>query len=114
MLAAADVAAGKKSARKCSACHTFDEGGANKIGPNLWNIVNRPIASDGDFAYSKALKGKAGGTWTYEELDAFLAKPKAYAPGNKMTFPGFKKVGARADMIAYLRSLSGSPAALPE
>jgi cytochrome c len=76
--------------------------------------VDRPIASDGDFAYSDALKGKSSETWTYEDLNAFLAKPKDYAPGTKMSFAGVRKVGARADLIAYLRGQSGSPAALPE
>jgi cytochrome c len=114
LLAAADVAAGEKGARKCAACHTFEEGGAKKIGPNLWNIVDRSIASDGDFAYSDALKGMSGEAWTYENLSAFLTKPKDFAPGTKMSFAGVKKIGARADLIAYLRGQSGSPAALPE
>ena len=114
LLAAADAAAGKKGARKCSACHTFEDGGADRIGPNLWNVVNRPIASDADFTYSEALKGKSGETWTYENLSAFLTKPKDFAPGTKMSFAGVKKIGARADLIAYLRGQSASPAALPE
>ena len=76
--------------------------------------MNGPIASDADFAYSEALKGKSGETWTYENLSAFLTKPKDFAPGTKMSFAGVKKIGARADLIAYLRGQSASPAALPE
>ncbi|MEE8501694.1 MAG: cytochrome c family protein [Kiloniellales bacterium] len=114
LLAAADAAAGEKGTRACKACHTFDQGGANKLGPNLWNIVNRPIAGDAEFKYSKALQGMSGQQWTYEDLDAFLTKPKDYAPGTKMSFPGVRKPEARANLIAYLRSLSDSPAPLPE
>lgn len=114
LLAAADVAAGQKGARKCAACHTFEEGGADKIGPNLWSIVNRQIGGGGSFGYSAALAGMSGQSWTYEDLNAFLAKPKDFAPGTKMSFAGIKKAEDRADMIAYLRSLSGSPAPLPE
>ncbi len=114
LLAAADAGKGISVAKKCSACHTFDEGGKKKIGPNLWNILNRNIASDGGFSYSSALKEKAGETWSYESLDAFLAKPKDWAKGTKMSFAGIKKPTERADLILYLRSLSGAPAALPE
>ncbi len=114
LLAAADAAAGETGAKKCKACHTFDQGGANKLGPNLWNVVNRPIAGVGEFKYSKALQGMSGQQWTYEDLDAFLTKPKDYAPGTKMSFPGVRKPEARANLIAYLRSLSDSPAPLPE
>lgn len=114
LLAAADVANGEKVSKKCTACHTFDEGGANKIGPNLYDIVNRPIAGHDGFGYSDVLAGMSGDTWSYEHLNAFLAKPKDFAPGTKMSFPGLRKVGDRADLVAWLRSLSGSPAALPE
>jgi cytochrome c len=114
LLAAADAAAGEKAVRKCTSCHTLDEGGANKIGPNLWNIVGRPIASAGGYSYSGDLQGKSGESWTYENLDGFLSKPKDWAPGTKMSFAGLKKVKDRADLIAYLRSLSASPAPLPE
>ena len=114
LLAAADVAAGQKGARKCTACHSFNEGGPNKIGPNLWNIVNRQIAADEGFGYSSALQDMADTQWTYDELNAFLIKPKDYAPGTKMSFAGIRKIGDRADLIAYLRSLSGSPVPLPE
>ena len=113
LLAAADLAAGEKVAKKCTACHTFDEGGANKIGPNLWNTVGRQVAALGGFSYSGALQERASDAWTYQNLNAFLAKPKDWAPGTKMSFAGLKKVEDRAAMIAYMRSLSASPAPLP-
>lgn len=111
LIAAADLAKGKQSAKKCQACHTFDKGAANKVGPNLWDVVGRKIASI-DFNYSNALKGKPG-AWTYAELDAYLTSPKAYAPGTKMSFAGLRKPDERAAVIAYLRSLSDSPKPLP-
>ncbi len=113
MMASAEEAAGKKVAKKCTTCHTFDNGGANKIGPNLWNLVNRSIASAAGFKYSGALQGMADQTWTYDALNGFLTKPKDYAPGTKMSFGGLKKPGDRANLIAYLRSFSDSPAPLP-
>jgi len=114
LLAAADPAAGGKALRKCTACHSLDKGGKNKIGPNLWDLIDRPIASVAGYAYSSALTGKSGETWTYDNLDAFLAKPKDWAPGTKMSFAGIKKPEQRADLIAHLRGLSDAPAALPE
>jgi cytochrome c len=114
LLASADVAAGQKVLRKCTACHTVDEGGANKIGPNLWNVVGRGIASSDGYKYSKSLQEKSGDAWSYENLDGFLGKPKEWAPGTKMSFAGLKKIQERADLIVYLRSLSSSPAPLPE
>ena len=114
LLAAADPAAGAKAVKKCTACHSLDKGGKHKIGPNLWDLVDRPIASAADYSYSDALKAKSGEAWSYENLDAFLTKPKAWAPGTKMSFAGLKKPGKRADLIAHLRGLSDSPAALPE
>ncbi len=114
MMALAEEAAGEKVAKKCASCHTFDQGGANKIGPNLWNLLNRPIASVGDFGYSDALQGMASDSWSYDSLNAFLKKPKDFAPGTKMTFAGLKKPEDRANLILYLRSQSDSPAPLPE
>ncbi|MFQ5466775.1 MAG: c-type cytochrome [Kiloniellaceae bacterium] len=114
LLAAADPDVGAKVSRKCAACHTLNKGGANKIGPNLWNVVNRPIAAADGYSYSTALKGKAGETWSYDNLNAFLTKPKDWAPGTKMGFAGLKKIGTRAELIAYLRTLSDAPAPLPE
>ncbi len=113
-LAAADAGSGGTVAKKCASCHTFDEGGANKIGPNLWDIVERTVASHDGYSYSSALQGKSGEAWSYENLNAFLTKPKDWAPGTKMGFAGIKKPQDRANLILYLRSLSGAPAALPE
>ncbi len=114
LIAAAEPAAGQKVFKKCRACHSPDKDGKPKIGPNLWDVVERPIASATGFAYSKALKAKSGAPWSYESLDGFLTKPNAWAPGTKMSFAGLKKPEQRAAVIAYLRSLSDSPAALPE
>ena len=114
LLASADIAAGAKGFKKCASCHSINSGGANKIGPALWNIVDKQRASADGYSYSKALKAMSGETWDYEALNAFLTKPKAYAPGTKMGFSGIKKVAARANLIAYIRAQSDNPAALPE
>lgn len=113
LLAGGSAEKGQSAAKKCAACHTFDSGGANKIGPNLHGIVGRALASVDGFSFSDALKNK-GGSWGYAELDAFLANPKAAVPGTKMAFAGVKKAQERADVILYLRSLGGSPPPLPE
>ncbi len=107
LIGAADPEQGKQIARKCLACHGFEPGGPNKIGPNLAGLVGADIASK-DYAYSDALKSKEG-VWTHENLDAFMASPKGWAPGTKMTFPGLKKPEERAAVIAYLRSLTDNP-----
>lgn len=114
MLASADAAAGEKVFKKCSGCHTVVEGGANKAGPGLYDIVNRSMGAVGDFGYSSALlEYGADKNWTYEELNGFLWKPKTFMKGTKMGFAGLKKVQDRADIVAYLRTLSASPAPLP-
>jgi cytochrome c len=112
LLAQADADTGATASRKCMACHSFEEGGPAKIGPSLWNVVGRDIAAVDDFAYSDALAEKEG-AWDYEALDAFLAKPREWAPGTKMAFAGLAKPEDRADIILYLRSLSNEPAPLP-
>lgn len=114
LLAAATVDDGLRVARRCTACHTFDQGGPNRVGPNLWNIVNAPHAHIDGFAYSDALQAMADKPWTYEELNAFLADPRGYAPGNRMSFAGLRSADDRAAIIVYLRSLSDNPAPLPE
>lgn len=113
LLQTADPARGQAAAKPCLACHTFEKAGQNKVGPNLWDIVNRQIASHEGFAYSDALKAKSGEKWTYEALNSFIHNPKAFAPGTKMTYAGMKKDETRADLIDYLRTLSDNPAPLP-
>lgn len=112
LLASASVEKGKKVANLCKACHTFNQGGKHKIGPALWEIVDRQIAGGTGYKYSsgmKAMKEK----WGYEELNKFLIKPRQFIKGTKMAFVGIKKPKDRADLIVYLRSLSASPKALP-
>jgi len=113
LLQQASVEQGQRAARKCAACHTFDEGGASRVGPNLYNIVGQPLGAEQGFAYSQALKDK-GGDWNYEDLDHFIEAPRAYLPGTRMAFAGIRRPTERADLILYLRSLSPSPVALPE
>ena len=112
LLAGADLGAGEKLSKKCSACHVFDAGGQNKVGPALWNVVNRPLGASEGYAYSDALAG-FGGAWDYAALNAFLAKPKGYISGTKMNFAGLKKPEDRANLIAWIRAKADSPAALP-
>ncbi len=112
LIATASVEAGKKTARKCVVCHSFKKGGAKKIGPPLWDVVNAKRARSAGFRYSKAM-AKTGGEWGYAELDAFLANPKQAVPGTKMFFTGIKKASDRAGLIAFMRSLSDNPAPLP-
>ncbi|WP_375165986.1 c-type cytochrome [Chelativorans sp.] len=117
LLASADPSAGETVFKRCQACHTPEQGGPNKVGPNLWGVVNRPVASHEGFSYSGAMKEFAQGgqvTWTYEHLDHFLLDPKGLVPGTAMAFAGLKNVQDRANVIAYLRSLSDQPAPLPE
>ncbi len=111
LLAAASTDKGKSMARRCSTCHDLKKGGKNKVGPALWGIVGAKKARR-SFRYSKALKA-AGSDWDYAALDGFLKNPKAYLPGNRMTFSGIKRDGDRAALILYLRSLSDSPLPLP-
>jgi len=114
LLASADIGAGEKVAKKCATCHSFEEGGPNKVGPGLYDIVNKQIAATDGFGYSGALtEYGAGKTWTYEELNGFLWKPKTYVKGTAMGFAGLKKVEERANIVAYLRSLAGTPEPLP-
>ena len=107
LLAAANVQAGQQLAqRQCASCHSFNEGGRSGVGPNLYAIVGAKHAHAAGFNYSAAIRAMADKPWTYEELNAWLANPRAYAPGNKMTYAGLASVQSRADLIAYLRSIS--------
>ena len=112
LLANASLENGEKLFKKCSTCHNYEKGGANKVGPQLWNIINRPKANVDGFAYSKVL-AEYGGEWGYEELAEFLYKPKKYIKGTKMNFVGLKKVKDRADIVFFLRAQSDNPVPLP-
>jgi cytochrome c len=111
LLAAASVDAGKADTKLCTACHTFEKGQPNRVGPNLYGIVGDKIAEPADrggYDFSAALKAK-GGTWTVDALNEWLYKPQNFAKGTKMTYAGMAKAKERADIIAYLNSLSDSP-----
>ncbi len=113
LLATADVAAGQAYTQKvCAVCHSFTEGGKAGIGPNLYNVVGGPHAHMQGFSYSTALKDKAG-PWTFDELNEWLHKPSAYAPGTKMGFAGITNDHERANVIDYLHTLSPNPEPLP-
>ena len=104
---------GADDVAKCKTCHTFAKGEPNKVGPNLWGVVERPKGSEGGFNYSAALKGK-GGSWTYDDLNKFLTNPKAFVPGTNMQFAGLNRASERADLINYLHTLADSPKPLPK
>ena len=112
LLASANADTGKKAAQKCATCHTFDKGGPNRVGPNLWGVVNADHGHAAGFAFSDAIKKKEG-PWNYEALNQFIANPKGYVPGTKMAFAGVARAQERADIIAFLRTLSDAPAPLP-
>tara|TARA_B100000212_G_scaffold65176_1_gene45113 strand:+ start:1002 stop:1937 length:936 start_codon:yes stop_codon:yes gene_type:complete len=107
-LALASVETGQKLSKKCTACHSLKSGGPNGVGPTLWNIVNAPKANIDNYSYSSALLS-IGGSWTVQDLNMWLKSPKKYAPGNKMSFAGLRKIKDRADLIAFLNSISDKP-----
>lgn len=116
LIAKADPAAGKAVFKKCLACHTEGKDGPNRVGPNLWNIVNRPVASHEGFSYSAAMKEFSQGSsvvWDFDHINQLVTSPKALVKGTAMTFPGLKKEEDRANLLAYLRTLSDNPAPLP-
>jgi cytochrome c len=117
LIAAADPKAGEAVFKKCTACHTDTKGGPNKVGPNLWGVIDRPIASHAGFSYSAAMKefsqgGKA--VWDYDHLSGFLTSPKGYVKNTAMGFGGLKKIEDRAALLAYLRTMADTPAPLPQ
>lgn len=112
LLAKASADGGKAAFKKCLTCHTPTKGGKNGTGPNLWGVVGADKGKHDGFAYSGPLKEK-GGKWGYEELALFIHNPKGYVPGTKMAFAGVADPAEIADLMAYLRTLSDSPVALP-
>lgn len=112
LLASADPAKGERLGKVCATCHSFDQGGPNLLGPNLWAVVGRPVGSHGGFNYSAALKAH-GGTWSYEALDAYIASPARAIPGNRMGYAGMRRAQDRADLLAWLASHGSGNVALP-
>lgn len=113
LLASADATKGADVAKACAACHNFTKDGVNKTGPGLWDVVERPIAAHEGFTYSEALSKDKGKPWAYDHLFAFLKAPKKAYPGTKMAFGGIANDKKRADLVAYLASLSDAPKPFP-
>ena len=112
LLVNASLDKGEKIYKKCGVCHNYKKNSQSKVGPNLWDLINRPKASVSSFTYSKALI-ENGGKWTYEELNGFLYKPKDYIKGTKMNFAGLSNIEDRANLILWLRQQSENPVPLP-
>ena len=113
LLAAADPTAGQKIFGRCTSCHTVEKGGPNRVGPNLWGTVGMDVASHSGFSYSNTL-AQIEGSWDFEKLNAFLASPRSYAPGTKMTFAGLPKPEDRAALLVWLNQQSDAALPLPE
>jgi cytochrome c len=113
LLASASTEHGATLAKQCAICHNLQEGQGPKVGPDLYNVVGRKIASVPGFNYSAALKGMSG-TWTFDELNKWLSDPRAMVPGTAMTFAGMPNEKQRADIIAFLDTLSKNPVPLPK
>ena len=114
LLAAADAKKGASIAKKCLACHTFEKGAPNKVGPNLWGVIGRDKGTIPNFAYSNSFKDKMKGPWTLDDLSHYLVNPRGMVPGTSMAFIGLSKPAERADVIAFLNTLSDSPQPLPK
>jgi cytochrome c len=112
-LASADIAKGEAQFKKCASCHTIEKGGAQGIGPNLYGVVGDKHAHIPGFGYSDAMKASGDKIWDWQGLSAWLANPKKYIPGNKMSFAGISKPEDRANLIAYLNSKDDSPLPMP-
>lgn len=113
LLASADPQKGRQTAQICTSCHTFEQGGPDRVGPNLWGVVGRPVASRKTFTYSSAFAAQTG-SWTYERLDHYLTSPARAVPGNKMPFAGIHNAADRANVVAFLGTLNVTPAPLPK
>lgn len=111
-LASGDAAKGEAVFKKCAACHNAEPGGANALGPALYGVMGNPVASHAGFAYSPALK-EVGGSWDWDKMSAWLANPKKFAPGNKMTFAGLGNPQDRADVMLFLNSRDNAPLPVP-
>jgi len=113
LLASADAQKGGQTAQVCTSCHTFEQGGPDRMGPNLWGVVGRNVAARKGFTYSSAFAAQTG-AWTYERLDRWLTNPAKAVPGTKMAFAGLRKPEDRANVLAYLHTLTASPVPFPK